>query len=82
MYYQNHEVMGTDKPIYKEQPEGFFTHEELLISDEDIKQFEHAAFQQVTINGKPLFQMLFFKKNSAIYHHTKPATVTPIRKDN
>lgn len=47
MYYENHEVMGTDLPIYKEMPENCFTLEDIVNTNQNIDDFEKVGFVEI-----------------------------------
>jgi hypothetical protein len=60
MFYENHEILGTDKPIFRKKSDEHFTKEELLmIFKDELNDFELVGYTLVSVNGKSLFQAIY-----------------------
>lgn len=59
--YLNHEVLGTDKPIYANKQEEHLIYEEILLLDENPNDYEIDGFLLVNV-GRANFQALYKKK--------------------
>ena len=62
MYLEAHEIMGTDKPIFKEKENNHFTMGELLHLDLKPSDYEEAGFVRVIRDEKTLFKTVYTKK--------------------
>jgi hypothetical protein len=60
MFYENHEGLGTDKPIFNNKPDELFTRDELLmIFEDELNDFEHVGYTLVLVKRKILFQAVY-----------------------
>jgi hypothetical protein len=62
MLYESHEILGTELPIYREQEDEHFTHEEIIHLNEKTDDYVQVGYVQVKKGQKVLFQPVFQKK--------------------
>ncbi|HZH59643.1 MAG TPA: hypothetical protein VEY70_08720 [Metabacillus sp.] len=62
MLYQNHEILGTDKPIFKEKEEDHYTYEEVLHLNGNLNDFIHVGYVKVQTRGHVFFEPVYRKR--------------------
>ncbi|WP_085520892.1 hypothetical protein [Tuberibacillus sp. Marseille-P3662] len=60
MFYQYHEIIGSEKPIYTEKPDGFLTFGE--IPSGDFPSFDEVAYLEVLEAGREYYEPLYSKR--------------------
>jgi|GEM_PF-3450753 len=64
MYYESHEVLGTDLPIYRKQPLFLHTLEDILNTGQRPDDFIRSGFVQVWKYNKQVFIPLYQPKTT------------------
>lgn len=59
MYYEEHEVLGTELPIYKEMPEYGFTIEDIANTNQTLDDFEKFGFVEVFKYERTLYVPIY-----------------------
>lgn len=64
MLYESHQILGTELPIYPEQLEEHFTHDEILHLEEKPHDYEQVGYVKVKkqVGNKNLFTPVYKKK--------------------
>jgi len=64
MYLEAHQIMGTDKPIFKEKGNNHLTLDEILHLDLKPKDYVEAGFVRVIHAGETLFKTFYTRQSS------------------
>lgn len=66
MYLIGHEILGTDKLIYRKKEQNHFTLDELILMNASMKDYEHVGFVRVIKERQPFYRAVYASKTPGV----------------
>jgi hypothetical protein len=67
--YLAHEILGTDKPIFKQQEAGYYQLDELICLQENLEDYHHYGFMQIRKYHQTFYVPIYTEKLNQVIEH-------------